>query len=162
MRCDSWNIFRDNSAVLGGKGWIGKEGLGNIALNCLYYALERSVMSGFQQSGSADLNEAALATPCTGCPPLLSWPFKTEHALHFFPIAEMAYSRSSCSLVGPISSRRCMIWMIAASRPDSTWKSDGGLISTRSNGRWWCSITKVMVKLTTFRMSGIVHPGLTS
>ena len=71
----------------------------------------------------------------------------------------MAYSRSACWLVGPISSRRCIIWMIAASCPESRWKSDGGLISTRSNGRWWSSITNVMVKSTDFWVSGIVQWG---
>ena len=48
--------------------------------------------------------------------------------------------------------------MIAASRPESTWKSDGGLISTRSNGRWWSLITNVMVKSTDFRVFGILSP----
>jgi len=45
--------------------------------------------------------------------------------------------------------------MIAASHPESTWKSNGGLILTRSNGCWWSSITNVMVKSTDFWVSGM-------
>src|SRR6266576_274308 len=92
------------------------------------------VISWFQHSVWADLKEFFVAMPFTGRPSSLRLPFGVKHALHLFPIAEIAYNRSACRLVGPISSRRFMTWEMATLRPESNWKSDGGLISISNNG----------------------------
>ena len=41
-----------------------------------------------------------------------------------------------------------MTWTMAALRAESSWNSDGGLISTSNSGCWECSITKVIVELS--------------